>query len=458
MSDKVNKRVIDKKFVAILESTPQSSKIWIASLVVIILVGLYAFVLQVMYGHEVTGMRDNVVWGVYIINFIFFVGISYSGAFISGILHFFDTPWKNAVSRIVEIITVLSLIIGPIFILLCIGRLDRLHYLFLYPRIQSPITWDIIAIMTDLIGCFIYLYMTFIPDFAILRDDEELDVAPWRKKVYRFLAMNYQDTPEQKAILKRITRTMSAMIIAMAIVAYTVLAWIFSLTLQPGWNSSIFAPYFIIAGLYSGVGVIIICMFAVRKFFKLDLYIRKVHFLGAGVILLVLSMLYGYFTFSEYFPRWFSHKKNDVQLLDTLFSNYFWEFILANYVGVLIPVFILFFKRFRTINFITFAAVIAVLGLWLNRYLIVIPTLETPYLPIQDTRPEFIHYTATWVEWALSAAGIASFALFFTLIVRFVPIIPVSELTESAQKSREKAIKKANKKRKSELKDSTNEK
>jgi molybdopterin-containing oxidoreductase family membrane subunit len=199
-------------------------------------------------------------------------------------------------------------------------------------------------------------------------------------------------------------------------------------------------------------------MFAVRKFFKLDLYIRKVHFLGAGVILLVLSMLYGYFTFSEYFPRWFSHKKNDVQLLDTLFSNYFWEFILANYVGVLIPVFILFFKRFRTINFITFAAVIAVLGLWLNRYLIVIPTLETPYLPIQDTRPEFIHYTATWVEWALSAAGIASFALFFTLIVRFVPIIPVSELTESAQKSREKAIKKANKKRKSELKDSTNEK
>ena len=73
------------------------------------------------------------------------------------------------------------------WILLCIGRLDRLHYLFLYPRIQSPITWDIIAIMTDLIGCFIYLYMTFIPDFAILRDDEELDVAPWRKKVYRFL-------------------------------------------------------------------------------------------------------------------------------------------------------------------------------------------------------------------------------------------------------------------------------
>lgn len=453
MAETIKKRIIDKEFIKILESTPSSSKIWIAGLSLVILIGLVAFVLQLIYGHEITGMRDNVVWGVYIINFIFFVGISYSGAFISGILHFFDTPWKNAVSRIVEIVTVLSLIVGPVFILLCIGRLDRLHYLFIYPRIQSPITWDIIAIITDLIGCFIYLYMTFIPDFAILRDDDEIDVAPWRKKVYRFLAMDYHDTPEQKAILKRITRTMSAMIIAMAIVAYTVLAWIFSLTLQPGWNSSIFAPYFIIAGLYSGVGVIIICMYAVRRFFKLEHFIRKVHFVGAGVILLVLALLFGYFTFSEYFPRWFSHKLNDVNLLDTLFSNYFWQFILANYVGVLVPVLIIFFKRFRTINMITFAAVIAVLGLWLNRYLIVIPTLETPYLPIQDTRPEFITYSATWIEWALSAAGLASFCLLFTLLVRFVPIIPVSELIESSDKKN----KKLKKIQKSESKDTADE-
>ena len=130
------------------------------------------------------------VWGIYIINFIFFVGLSYSGAFISGVLHFFQTPWKNSVSRIIEIITVLSLIVGPIFILLCIGRLDRLHYLFLYPRIQSPITWDIIAIMTDLIGCFLYLYLTFIPDFAILRDNLDVKIPRWRKKMYKFLAIN----------------------------------------------------------------------------------------------------------------------------------------------------------------------------------------------------------------------------------------------------------------------------
>jgi molybdopterin-containing oxidoreductase family membrane subunit len=388
----------------------------------------------VLKGHEATGMRDNVVWGIYIINFIFFVGVSYSGAFIAGILHFFKTPWKNSISRIVEIITVLSLIVGPIFILLCIGRLDRLHYLFMYPRIQSPITWDIIAIITDLIGCFIYLYLTFIPDFAILRDHSDPETSDWRKKIYKLLAIGYQDTPTQHKRLHKVIRIMSAMIIAMAIVAYTVLAWIFSLTPQPGWNSSIFAPYFIIAGLYSGVGVIIISMYLIRKYFKLEKYIRKVHFIGTGLVLLVISLLYGYFTFAEYFSRWFSHSRSNHQLLETLFTKYFWQFILANYIGVLVPIFILSIKKLRTVNWITFSAVIAVLGLWLNRYLIVVPTLETPFLPIQDTRQEFIYYTSTWVEWSLSFAGIAAFFLFFTLIIKFIPIIPMSGIIDYEMK------------------------
>jgi molybdopterin-containing oxidoreductase family membrane subunit len=224
------------------------------------------------------------------------------------------------------------------------------------------------------------------------------------------------------------------MIIAMAIVAYTVLAWIFSLTLQPGWNSTIFAPYFIIAGLYSGVGVIIISLYVIRKYFKLEKYIKKKHFVGGGVILLIISLLYGYFTFTEYFSRWFSHKSSNHILLETLFSKYFWQFILANYVCILVPVAILFFKKLRTIKMVTIASVIAVAGLWLNRYLIVIPTLETPYIPIQDTRAEFVTYSSTWIEWSLSLAGVASFLLLFTLIIKFVPVIPISGILETEKK------------------------
>ena len=430
MNVEKRKRELVKEFSPALNSTSLGSKIWMGILIAIILVGFYAFVLQIVDGQIVTGMRDNVVWGIYTVHFIFFVGIGYSGAFISGVLHFFKTPWKNSVSRIIEIITVLSLIIGPIFILLCIFRLDRLHYLLLYPRIQSPITWDVIAVMTDLVGCFIYLFLTFIPDFAILRDHCDDDTPKWRKKIYTYFAINYQDTPSQRKSLEKLTKTMSTMIIAMAIVAYTVLAWIFSLTLQPGWNSSIFSTYFIITGLYSGVAVIITAMYFIRKYFKLEKYIRKIHFKFGGVILLITALLYGYFTFSEYFPRWFSSKTNDMQLLDTLFSRYFWMFLVANYVGILVPIIILFIRKLRTVKWVTFAAVISIIGIWLNRYLIVIPTLETPYLPIQDTRTEFIYYSATWVEWALIFAGVAAFCLFFTLLIKLVPIIPMSGIID----------------------------
>lgn len=444
MNIKNRKKALVKEFSPMLEGTSMKSKIWISSLIAIILVGIYAFFIQLFKGHEVTGMRDNVVWGIFIVNFIFFVCLSYSGAFISGILHFFNTPWKNAVSRIVEIITVLSLMIGPIFILLCIGRLDRLHYLFMYPRIQSPITWDIIAIMTDMVGCIVYLYLTFIPDLAILRDNsDDLNIPTWQKKMYKILAIGYRDTESQRNRLHKITKIMSVMVIVLAIVAYSVLAWIFSLTLQPGWNSTIFAPYFIVAGLFSGVAVIILTMYVVRKFFKLEKYIRKMHFVVGGIIMLVMALLYGYFTFTEYFSKWFSHKTHDMNLLDTLFSRYFWLFIFANYFGIIVPIIILFFKRFRKIRYITLAAVIAIVGIWFNRYLIVIPTLETPFIPIQDTRPEFIHYTATWVEWAMSAAGIAGFLLLFTLIAKYVPIIPMSGIIdyETAPKKVKKHVK-----------------
>ncbi len=433
MDVKSRKRELVKEFSPMLEKSSKLSKIWIWSLIAIILLGFYALILQIVEGQSVTGMRDNVVWGIYTVSFIFFLGLGYSGAFISSILHFIKTPWKNSVSRIVEITTVLSITIGPIFILLCIYRLDRLHYLFMYPRIQSPITWDVIAVMTDLVGCFLYLYLTFIPDLAILRDSDDLKVPKWKKKLYKSLAIGYQNTDYQREKLHKTTKTMSIIVIILAIVAYTILAWVFSLTLQPGWNSTIFAPYFIVSGLYTGIAVIIVAMYVIRKYLKLEKHIRKVHFIFAGVILLILSLLFGYFTFSEYFPKWYSHKTSDINLLNTLFSNYFWMFIIANYVAVFVPLVIIGFKKLRTVKLITLTAIIAIVCLWLNRYLIIIPTLETPYIPIQDTRPEFIQYSATWVEWSLTLAGIAAFCLFFTLLIKFVPVIPMSGILENEQ-------------------------
>jgi molybdopterin-containing oxidoreductase family membrane subunit len=381
-------------------------------------------------------MRDNVFWGVYIVNFIFYIGISYAGALISGILYLMQVEWRKPIIRIAEMITVISTILGPIYILLCMGRLDRLHHLFLYGRIQSPITWDVIAITTYLIGSIIFLYLATIKDFAILRDYEGLNIGKWRKPVYRFLAISYQDTPEQKNLVHRSITIMSIIIIPLAVIVHSVLSWIFGMTLRPGWHSTIFAPYFVVAAVYSGTGVLIVAMWVYRKLYKLEDIITLKHFRYLGIILLVLGALYGYFTFAEYLTNWYGSEKWELELIYKLFAmeEYGKEFIFAAFIGVLVPVVVLGIPKLRTINNISFVSLVVVVSMWVKRFIIIIPTLETPLLPMQDNRIEYTQYSITWVEWILTFSGLAVFCLFFYLISKFVPIIPMSEHTEEELK------------------------
>lgn len=423
--DKAEQNLL-KEFLPQLKTQTNLGKAWLIFLFLGLFIGLFGLYTQIIKGHVVTGMRDYVVWGVYIVNFIFFMGLSYAGALIAGSLHLMQTKWRKPIMRMAEILTVVSLMIGPLFIILCIGRLDRLYYLFIFGRIQSPITWDVIAISTDLIGCLIFLYLALIPDFAKLRDYPEDEIKPWRRKIYRALSLGYQDTPQYNKILKRSKNIMAAIIIAIAIIVYSVLAWIFSVTLQPGWHSAIFGPYFVIAAVYSGTGVLIIVMWLYRRIYNLQAYITKEHFVKIGVLLLILAAFFGYFTFSEYLTKWYGSEKNDALLIDKLFSEFFWMFIISNYVGVILPLLIMGIPKLRTINSITFAAIISVVALWFNRYLIVVPTLETPFLPIQDSRSEYLFYSSTWVEWSTTLGGIALFCLLFTLMSKFVPIIEIS--------------------------------
>ncbi|MCX6250297.1 MAG: polysulfide reductase NrfD [Bacteroidetes bacterium] len=414
-----------------LERTTWVARLWIFFLLAVIGIGVYAFIQQVTKGHIVTGMRDNVVWGIYIVNFIFFMGMSYAGAIISGALQLFRTEWRKPIIRMAEYLAIISLLIGPGYILLCIGRLDRLHYLVLFGRIQSPITWDVIAISTDIFGCLIFLYLSLLRDIATLRDYTALKVPAWKKKLYSILALGYTGAPEQEIRLKRATDIMAAMVIAIAIIVYSVLAWIFSVTLQPGWHSTIFGPYFVIAAVYSGTGVLVITMWVFRKAYHLDQYITRKHFVAMGVLMVILAALFGYFTFSDYLTKWYGSEKNDESLIRILFSEYYWPFIFSNYIGVLIPLLVIGIPRLRTINNITFSALVVIVALWFNRYLIVVPTLESPYLPIQDSRPEWLNYSATWVEYALLAAGIALFCLMFTIASKFVPVMNISEMSET---------------------------
>ena len=421
-----------KKFAPLVERTTNREWIWILFLVAILGWGLYALYLQITVGHSVTGMRDNVVWGIYIANFIFFIGISYAGAVISGFLHLLKIEWRKPIIRIAELITVIATFIGPLFILLCVGRLDRLHHLVLFARLQSPITWDVLAISTYLVGGLIFLYLATIKDFAIYRDSTVLKLSKWKRKLFAILALNYRDTENQRRMIAVSSNLMAIMIIPLAIIVHSVLSWIFGMTLRPGWHSTIFGPYFVLAAIYSGTGVLLIAMWVFRKLYKLDAFILDKHFSYLGYIMLVLAAGYGYFTFSEYLTDWYGSEKWISQLIRKFFDwdQYGALFLFTNVGGILLPIIVVAVPQLRKPGIITIASAIMVLAMWVKRYLIVVPTLETPLLPIEDIRPEYIKYSITWVEWALTLSGVALFLLFFTIAAKFMSLIPVSEVTD----------------------------
>jgi molybdopterin-containing oxidoreductase family membrane subunit len=434
--------ILIKDFLPNLEKPSIKWYAWVAILSIIALFGIYALIMQMIEGQIITGMRDNAVWGIYTANFVFFMGLSYAGALVSCSFQLLRIKWAKPILRIAELITVSSLIVGAPYILFCLGRLDRIHYLFTFGRIQSPITWDVIAISTDLVFCIAFLYFTHIRDFAKLRDAENFNVAPWRKKMYKILALGYKGTPAQKKYLHQAHDIMAAIIIPTAIIAYSLLSLLFSMSLKPGWHSTIFSPYFVVTAGYSGLALLIVIMWIYRKNRKLEEFITNQHFNYFGFGLIILTFIYAYFSFSEYLTQWYN-QTNALQILMANlvdYSQFGWLSLFHVVFAFIVPVIVLGFPWFRSINSVTLVSVFIVLALWVKRYLIVVPPLENPFIPIQDVRPEYVHYSASWVEWALTASGIAIMILIFVVASKIAPIIPVSEVADAHNEEKPKLL------------------
>jgi molybdopterin-containing oxidoreductase family membrane subunit len=395
--------------------------------VLVVLLGVWALLEQILIGHVVTGMRDYVVWGQYISNFVFFIGVSYAAAALAAMLYYFRVPWGRPVIRISALVALITGIVGPVFILFCIGRFDRIHELFLKPRIQSPITWDVMVISTYLVGITLFVYLLMLRDFAILRDCD-MKFAGWRRKLYRILALGYTATEKQDRQIDQATKAMSMIMVPKVVLAFAVLSWIFGMTLRPGWHSTIFGPSFVISSTAAGVALVLVVMWMYRRIHALDDYITDLHFRKIGYILLVMTLAFGYFTFSEYVITWYTSGSWEEEVMNKLFdwSEFGWWFHLTNLFGIAVPIIITSVPRFRTPNLISMAGILLVVGMWIKRYLIVVPTLETPLLPMQDTRESYVEYAATWNEWALSFAGIATILLFFILVSRLITIVSIS--------------------------------
>lgn len=442
------RHIRDERERALWKSMTESSwryYAWVGFLSAVICWGVYAYITQLRSGLGVTGMRDQIFWGLYIVNFVFFIGISHAGTLISSILRLSDATWRQPVTRLAEAITVAALFIGGLMPVIDLGRPDRLHNIFLYGRIQSNLVWDILSVATYLTGSILFLWLLMVPDIAMLRDYYPA-AGRLRKRFYRICALGYQGIDRQHAYLEKANHIMTIVILPLAVSVHTVVAWIFAMSLRPGWQSTIFGPYFVVGAIFSGIAASITAMYVFRRVYHLEGYLKDIHFRNLGYLLLVLTLTYLYFNINEYLTIGYKMAGHERQLLNLLFHGSYAPLFWGVQIGcVLLPAVILgtvlgvgvLRERFVIFGTVS-ASVLVIIGAWVKRYLVVVPTLSSPFMPVQGMSAEWLYYRPTWVEWAITAASLAGFLLFYTVFSKLFPIVSIWENREPADEHQEK--------------------
>ncbi len=287
--------------------------------------------------------------------------------------------------------------------------------------------WDVTSIATDLTCSSIYLCVPLIPDMAILRD--RVTRGSWRWWLYRTLALGWTGTHRQHRILEIAISILAIVVIPIAVSVHTVVSFVFSMTIQPMWHSAIFGPYFVAGAIFSGIAALIIAMAVLRRVYKLHDYIKDIHFNYLGILLFVMTMLWFYFTFAEYLTTFYGNEPVHMTIfwekLAGRFAWPFWAMVVSCFV---IPFILLCNRRTRTVTGTVVASVSVIIGMWLERFIIVVPTLANPRLPYDRGL-----YLPTWVEWSVTAGCLAAFILLYVLFAKLFPMVSIWEIKEGRE-------------------------
>ncbi len=404
----------------IVESNP---RFWVVVglLLLGIALGATAYSYQLRNGLGVTGMNRPVYWGIYIINFVFFIGISHAGTLISAILRLARAEWRRAITRSAEVITVMVIVFGVGNVIFDLGRPDRLLYVIKHGRLQSPLLWDVCSITVYLTCSTIYLYLPLIPDIAILRD--QTNKHRW---LYRLLALGWQGTERQYRILERAIAVLMVLVIPVAVSVHTVVSFVFAMTVQPMWHTAIFGPYFVVGAIFSGIAALIIAMAIIRWAYHLEGYLKQIHFNYLGLLLFVMTLLWFYFTFAEYLTTWYGAEPVHMRVwwskINGRYSPQFWMMFTCCFI---VPFAILCRHQTRNVAGTVVASIFVTIGMWLERFVIVVPTVSNPRLPLDRGI-----YHPTWVEWSILIGCFSFFILLYVLFTRFFPIVSIWEIQE----------------------------
>lgn len=407
------------------------TRFWFFIVAMFAIVGLWGWIIQIQKGLGVTGMRDYVSWGMYIANFVFFVAVSLIGFLISSALHLLKLSWSKPISRVAEQVAIAAVALAGIIIVMDMGRPDRFPNVFLHGRFASPIIWDVTVVTTYLTISILLFYIPLIPDLAILRDRMKGKVPSWKLKIYHILSLGWKGNAEQYKTVFHTLRVLMILIIPVGLSIHTVTSWLFAATLRSGWDTTILGPYFVAGAFVAGASAVILVMYVYRLRYGLKDYFENIHFDQMGKLLVFVSLVYLYFNINEFLVPGYKMKTAEAIHLKNLFvGSYATMFWIVQIVGLVLPIGLMIIPFFRKPLPLTLIAAVMLVCAWFKRYLIVIPTLEHPHLPVQNVPDFFKYYSPTSIEITITLFPFFAALLIISILAKMFPVITIWEYAE----------------------------
>jgi Ni/Fe-hydrogenase subunit HybB-like protein len=393
------------------------------------LIGIFTFLVLVKDGLGHAGYNPPVFWSVYITTFVFWIGIGHAGTLVSAILFLFRSPWRTAVYRSTEAMTVFAVMTAGLFPIIHIGRQWIFYWLlpypnqrFLWPNFKSPLLWDVFAISTYLTVSTTFLVFGLLPDLAAVRDK----VSGWRKTVYTWTSAGWRGTDNQWRHYSRAYLYLAALATPLVLSVHSVVSWDFAVGIVPGWHGTIFAPYFVAGAIYSGLGMVLTLIIPLRRAFRIEHLLTEYHFDNLAKLTLLTGSILAYAYAMEYFIAWYSGNPFEQT---TFYRRAFgpmwwagWSMIICNALVSQL----LWFRKIRTNTTALFVISIFInIGMWFERFVIIVTSLSQEFMPFAwgDYRPSV-------TEMGIIVGSFAWFFFWFLLFVRLLPPVAISELKE----------------------------
>jgi molybdopterin-containing oxidoreductase family membrane subunit len=425
--------VSDKIAGVVLQPIQKTPPQWFISLLIAFMAmqGLLVGATWLFYkGVGVWGIVIPVAWGYAIVNFVWWIGIGHAGTLISAILLLLKQDWRTSINRFSEAMTLFAVAQAGMFPILHMGRPWLGYWLipypssmWLWPNPRSPLVWDVFAVTTYLTVSLIFWYIGLVPDLATMRDRAK---KKWQKIVFGMFGLGWRGSARHWARYQMAYLLLGGLATPLVVSVHTVVSFDFAISLLPGWHTTIFPPYFVAGAIYSGFAMVLTLAIPARKWFHLEDLITMRHLDCMAKVMLGVGLIVAYGYMMEAFMAWYSGNPHEMFMYFNRatgpYKYFFWSLILCN---ILIPQ-ALWSRSFRqNVPRLFFISIVVNVGMWLERFIIVITSLARDFLPSAWG----MYYPTQW-DWAILSGTIGFFLVLMILFVRVLPSISIFEVRE----------------------------